>query len=572
MAQLLSSLPIGAKVKFGKYSVEGESAQDITWVIIDKNHASTPAYPTNSVTLLAEKIVDLRAFDAAEPNSNDSYAKQSGLPRYELSNIRKWLNSSAGGGSWYSATHTFDQSPTSSYVTYYTPYNNRPGFLSAFTDDEKNAILSTDIRYYDYNKGLVVLTDKVFLLSQLEVTGTDSGLPHSEGVKFSYFSSNSTVATLTPQAYAHSLCTNKPGDVTTACMWWTRSGISTGGLAMRNAGLGASWVSPNDGSIGVRPALNLPSTIFVTDTTDSDGSYSTIFNTAPPKPDTLNTPTTIYGGKTNTISWTKVTDPDGDAVTYQLECSINGGAYTQIYNGAALSYAHLVPLGMMVVSYRVKATDPSGESSDYTTSPTLMPVDNYPPEISGSDSNLGVKMNGFTGTYYISDANYDTVTVTEAIDGVRIRSLVATLGQVIQYGVTGNTWLALPNGSHTLTISATDGIDTTVRTYTFTKMVDLLEIQNERPWDSSTIPTRIMVVVTRNIPIGASFTVEVCNNGHDTSPTWEDATAAVESGMVHVFSNKSKTSTSWGVRVRVTVYRNGATGACYVSAIGGNFE
>ena len=64
----------------------------------------------------------------------------------------------------------------------------------------------------------------------------------------------------------------------------------------------------------------------------------------------------------------------------------------------------------------------------------------------------------------------------------------------------------------------------------------------------------------------------VCNNGYDASPAWEDATDAVVSGLVHVFSNTAKTADDWGVLVRVSVERNGATGACYVSAIGGNFE
>jgi hypothetical protein len=224
------------------------------------------------------------------------------------------------------------------------------------------------------------------------------------------------------------------------------------------------------------------------------------------------------------------------------------------------------------VAYRVKATDPSGESSAYTTSATITVINNNAPVISGADSNLGVKSSGFTGTYTITDANNNTVTVTEAIDGVQIRSLVATLGATITYGVTENTWLALPNGSHTLTIRATDGIDTAVRTYTFTKLVDSFTIRNSTPWTSSTMPTRIMLVVTRNIPTTATFKVEVCNNGYDASPKWEDCTDAVKSGLVHVFNNKSKSATNWGVLVRVTVARNGATGACYVSAIGGNFE
>ena len=68
MAQALSNLPIGAKVKFGKHSVNGETAQPITWVVVAKNHTG---YPSNSVTLLTEKIIDLRAFDAKEPNNSD---------------------------------------------------------------------------------------------------------------------------------------------------------------------------------------------------------------------------------------------------------------------------------------------------------------------------------------------------------------------------------------------------------------------------------------------------------------------------------------------------------------------
>lgn len=575
MAQLLSSLPIGAKVKFGKHSINGETAQNIIWKIVAKNHISTPAYPTNSVTLLTNEIIDVRCLDGAEPGNPVGNRGSSGNNNYPLSNMHQWLNSAAAEGQWYAATHSYDYAPNAAYVSNSTQHTNRPGFLNPFSIAEQNAIMSTTLRAAKASAdggGYADFTAKVFIPSITEITGETEDY-YAEGAQWEYFAKGSTpIATVTKQAATYSLA----GLSTKAIEWWTRSATFDSPQGVRcidNESGGKTYSTPTIGNIGVRPALNLSSTLLVSDTADADGTYTFVWNSAPNKPDLINTPATIYGGKSNPISWSAATDADGDAVTYQLECSINGGAYTQIYNGRALSYAHLVPLGVMVVSYRVKATDPSGESSDYTTSPTLMPVDNYPPEISGSDSNLGVKTDGFLGTYYISDANNDTVTVTEAIDGVRIRSIVATLGEVIEYGVTGDTWLALPNGSHTLTISATDGIDTTVRTYTFTKMVDWLEIQNERPWDSSTMPTRIMVVVTRNIPIGASFKVEVCNNGYDTFPTWEDATAAVQSGMVHVFSNKSKDSNNlWGVCVRVTVERNGATGACYVSAIGGNFE
>jgi hypothetical protein len=126
---------------------------------------------------------------------------------------------------------------------------------------------------------------------------------------------------------------------------------------------------------------------------------------------------------------------------------------------------------------------------------------------------------------------------------------VATLGATITYGITGNTWLTLPNGAHTLTIRATDGLDSSVRTITFTKLVDSFTVENSTPWTSSTMPTRIMLVVTRVLPLAATFKVEVCNNGNDTTPTWEDATDAVKSGLVHVFANQSKVSGIWGVNL-----------------------
>lgn len=576
MAQLLSNLPIGAKIKFGKYSVNGEAAQAITWFIVAKDHVCTPAYPTNSITLLSEKIIDLRCLDAIEPNNPDADRASSGNNRYSLSNLDQWLNKDSGAGLWYSATHSADQSPTAPYATSNTMYDARPGFLNAFTTVEKNAIQATTIRVIKARVdggGYEDISRKVFIPSLTEV-GFANETSDAEGSVWGYFSSGgSRSAYLTQQAFDNTLSSNKPSAVTIEWDWWLRTPRYNDSDAMnlvyrgsKNAGVSAI------GSMGVRPTVNLLSTLSVSDTTDSDGCYTVVWNSAPSAPRTLTLPSTIHGGKSNPISWGFASDPDGDAITYQLECSLNGENYTTIYSGGSTVYAHLVPFGSTSVTYRVKATDPMGASSAYTVSNTVTVVNNNAPVISGTDYDMGVKSSGFAGTYTITDANNNAVTVTEAIDGVQIRALVATLGQAIAYGVTGDTWLALPNGSHTFTITATDGIDTSVRTYTFTKLVETLKIQNATPWASSTKPSRIMLVITRNIPSTATFKVEVCNNGYDASPTWEDATDAVKSGLVHVFSNATKTATNWGVLVRVTVERNGATGACYVSAIGGNFE
>ena len=567
MAQLLSNLPIGAKIKFGKHSVNGETAQPITWVVVAKNHTG---YPSNSVTLLTEKIIDLRAFDAKEPNNSDKDIAERGNNTYSLSNIDQWLNSSKD--SWYTPSHSADNAPSAGCVLYGTVYDSRPGFLSNFTLTERTAILPTTIIVTKYSHTTETLSRGVFLPSATEI---GAPLSIADGSPWGYFANTSSrMCTVTNQCVENTLSTNKPTASPYYWTWLLRSvnASDTYGVASVSQTGSVNYPGAWYGDEGIRPVVNIGGEQKVSDATDSDGCYVPVFNSAPPAPSTITTPSDIYGGKTNTISWSQVTDPDGNSVTYQLECAINGGSYTQIYSGAALSYAHLVPFGTNNVTYRVKATDTADASSAYTISTTLAVVNNNAPVISGTDENLGVKSSGFTGTYTISDAENNAVTVTESIDGVQIRSLVATLDQEITYGVTETTWLALANGSHTLTISATDGIDTSVRTYVFTKLVESLKIQNSTPWAASTMPTRIMLVVTRNIPSLATFKVEVCNNGYDTSPKWEDATDAVTSGLVHVFSNKSKTASKWGVLVRVTVNRNGMAGACYISAIGGNFE
>lgn len=575
MAQLLSNLPIGAKVKFGKYSVNGETAQPIIWLVVAKNHSSIPAYPTNSVTLLTEAIVDLRCIDAKEPKNTEPNRYSGGNNRYSLSNIDQWLNKDSKNSTWYVAQHSADQPPTNDGVSAGTGYSARPGFLNAFSTEEKNAIKTTTIRVakasYD-GGGYEDISRQVFLPSATEV-GVSAENSSDEGAMWSYFGTHTRDSNVTLQAINHSPSSNKPIAITAKWLWWIRTPHPTSPHwthLITSSGIlddTTSYV----GNVGIRPALNLSSTFAVSDGVDSDGCYTATWNTVPTEPSSIHVPT-IYGGKTNSISWGKATDLEGDTVTYTLECSINGETYSQIYTGTSTSYAHLVPLGTTSVAYRVKATDSIGDSSAYTNSATIMVINNNAPVISGSDANLGVKGSGFTGTYTITDANGDAVTVTESIDGVQIRSLVATLGHAITYGITENTWLALPNGSHTLTIRATDGIDSAVRTYTFTKLVESFTIRNSTPWVSSTMPSRIMLVITRNIPSAATFKVEVCNNGYDASPTWEDCTDAVKSGLVHVFANTAKTATNWGVLIRVTVERNGATGACYVSAIGGNFE
>ena len=563
MAQSLSNLPIGAKIKFGKYSVNGETAQSIIWLVVAKNHSG---YPTNSVTLLAEKVIDARPFDAYETGLPDG--KNGGNSTYSVSNIDQWLNKSTSP--WYVAAHSKDTPPEpSDYITEGVAYVNRPGFLNAFTEQERNKILSTTIILRTYGVGLNSIERKVFLPSWKELSGdTAYG---DEGAIWEHFVTNNRSAKYTSQFVANNR-TGATYDTYMDATYYLRT-TETNNANYVRAASGTQSLSryAANNAIGIRPALNLSTTDMVSDTTDSDGCYTVIPNTAPPVPTTLNIPTTIYGGKSTTISWSSVSDPDGQAVTYQLEQSIAGGAFTTIYSGTNLSYTTTVAFGSANVQFRVKAIDSMGASSGYITSASKTIVNNYAPTITGTDSHLGEKNAEFSLDYRVEDPNGDIMTVTEHIDGVYLRSFVYR-DVTSTISVKGDTWVALSNGYHTMTITATDGIDTTVRTYTFVKSVSSFAVQNNNPYTATTMPTRIKISLSGNFPVGVTKKVEVCNNGFDSSPTWEDASTAESGGLIHVFTNKTKTATNWGVKIRVTVNRNGASGACYITSIGGNFE
>ena len=325
---------------------------------------------------------------------------------------------------------------------------------------------------------------------------------------------------------------------------------------------------------GVRPLCNLKSSILVSDSPNSDGNYTVIYNSAPSAPPSITAPATCYSGQNINISCAAATDPDGDALTYCFERSYNSGAWTQVQASASRTFTEAVMKAWNTLKYRVRAKDSYGNYSAYTTSGDIAVIHNQPPVISGSNADLGTKRGDFTYQYSVTDPDGDTVNVVEKIDGKTIATKNAiTLGATQTLSVSGNTFTALTNAQHTITITATDSAgNSAVRTLTFTKSIAGFVITLSAPLEADSQPTRANVKVTRDIPAGGTFKVEVTNNPFDASPVWEDCTNAVVQGVAHVFTNKINTAAQYGMNIRVTVQRGDALTACWVSGIGGNFE
>lgn len=83
-------------------------------------------------------------------------------------------------------------------------------------------------------------------------------------------------------------------------------------------------------------------------------------------------------------------------------------------------------------------------------------------------------------------------------------------------------------------------------------------------------PEQLNICATYSLPFGATMKLEVTNNGNDSNPVWEDATAYLTSGRTYDFVNAAKTAGLWGFVVRLTIV-NPTTTIANVEQIWGNF-
>ena len=270
--QPISNLSVGDLVKDTATKYYGSP---IIWVIAGKNHAG---YPADSVTLLSKYILTLKCVDAKESSNDNSDRRDYGNNRYLYSNIRQWLNSAAAAGVWYKAQHDVDARPTSENVwNGHNAYNAEAGFQNDFSENFRNALLSTSLTVVKAavdGGGTETVVDKVFLLSTTEVGLADEG--YAEGSKLALFSDNtSRLAYPTALCVSNSeypsanLSTNRPW------YWWLRTPNASSARNVRfiHSNGSLSDIHAYFSTRGVRPACNLPSSILVSDTKDKDGAY-----------------------------------------------------------------------------------------------------------------------------------------------------------------------------------------------------------------------------------------------------------------------------------------------------------
>lgn len=371
---------------------------------------------------------------------------------------------------------------------------------------------------------------------------------------------------------------------------WAKSSDAESNLAgykvERSTNGGSSWSQIYQGtatSTTNNVAFGTTSVMYRVKAYDTEGLESgwrtssqvtVVNNNAPSAPPSIAVPNDVKGGSALVISWTAASDSDGNLSGYILERSTDGGsAYTQVYKGNALTYTDTITKGWSTVMYRVKAYDSYDAQSGYTTS-TKRTVDNNtaPTITTSSAANLGTKSSGFTISYSVDDEDaVDTLTVTEKLDGTTKRTYTATRKATNSFAVTGEYFQKITNGSHTMTVTVTDGKATVTKTFTFTKAVTAASITLAKPMEADAQITLCAITVGGLIPADAVFKVEVTNNGKDSSPVWEDATTEARNGRNHLFTNQTAAN-GFAFNFRVTAERGASGESGYIASIQGGFQ
>ena len=298
-------------------------------------------------------------------------------------------------------------------------------------------------------------------------------------------------------------------------------------------------------------------------------------NNAPSAPPSIAVPKDVKGGSTLVISWTAASDSDGNLSGYILERSTDGGsAYTQVYKGNALTYTDTIAFGTTSVMYRVKAYDTEGLESGYTTSAIRTVRYNVAPAINASSTSLGEKNAPFSFAYTVTDADGDTLTVTEKLDGKTTATrtgLASGTALTFEQASTAENFQRILNGSHTIKITANDGKESTSLNATFTKSVTSASVTLAEPLTVDGDITVAILQVSGSIPNDAAFKAEATNNALDDSPVWQDVTAEVRKGMNIVFENQAA-SAGAAFNFRISVERGASGEGGYIDSVSGAFQ
>ena len=292
-------------------------------------------------------------------------------------------------------------------------------------------------------------------------------------------------------------------------------------------------------------------------------------------PPTISGSDSNLGNKTRPFSVTFTVNDTDPSDTLSISCILNGTTYKNISNAVRnqeytfeINSSMFSNLGINSTN-TIKITVSDGKTSTtrtYTfTKTNTAPVINYTGSL-----NLGSLTSKPTIRYTVTDAENDSITITERLNGKTLRTYTVNSGTACTVNISDSNWLSCSNGTNTVEISVRDTVGgTSNKTITFTRGIDRIEIITD-PIVTNEAVTKVLLDVDWDTT-GATGSVYVSNNAFDSSPTWENMTSSLKSN--YNITNRSKTSSNWGLSIKVIIKKNeGYTGEVSLYCIKGTYE
>lgn len=200
---------------------------------------------------------------------------------------------------------------------------------------------------------------------------------------------------------------------------------------------------------------------------------------------------------------------------------------------------------------------------------------NTAPTVSTDGAELGEKNAAFAWKYTVTDADGDTLTVTEKLDGktTKTRTGVASgTALTFEQAAEATGFQRILNGSHTITVEVSDDAETVSTSATFTKNVTGAQVSLTATLTADDTITVAALTLEGSFPADMRLTVELTNNARDDAPVWENCTD-IQRGesrafVHHAFANKTAAKGA-AFNYKVTITRGASGVGGNITMIGG---
>lgn len=483
------------------------NGEPIEWVV-----ASIGVEGQGITALMLKTPLSGYCFDAKEPQNPTPSIQTGGNGDYDTSNILQWLNSDGSAGHWYVAQHQYDYPPESETVAKGTSYASSVGFLNGFGALFKDKMISVTKHSISRKVHLPTFTEMFPNETLIGGVDFDSGATYTGFNNTRQFYHSYLIQSASPTYGYHSAIRmrgNNSESVSQSPVLYY--GKTSSDSTSRYRGDTAYAYDVEDFINGTYPYYVVPVVYVENDIPVTyDSSTQKYYHNF-----TTETEYANYGSHKGGFSFSaKINTADSTTATvkaYVGATEIKSFSVSTFNSFVTLTFSDsdLEDLSSGSQTIRLVATQGDDEGE---TSFTYTKVAESVPTI--LTNTVGHVAEAFTTTYQVYEEDGDSIDVVVTLDSTQISSQTdVTQNTDIPIAISSVQFGALSYGNHSITISATDGTNTSTATISFTK--NSVPTVSVSPSVIGEVISPFTVQVTANSADGDTITITAYIDGQE---------------------------------------------------------